>query len=63
MCTTISKQTGDLSVPTFTKCSNETDERIMKSNKYSHDYQNNLQTQEYLPDELKNSLFISPKQL
>lgn len=57
------KQTGDLSVPLHLR---NAPTKLMKElgygdeYKYSHDYANNFAEQEFLPDEIKNTVFYTP---
>lgn len=57
------KQTGDLSVPIHLR---NAPTKLMKElgygeeYKYSHSYENNFSTQEYLPDEIKNTALYKP---
>lgn len=57
------KNTGDLSVPLHlrnapTKLMKDLD--YGKEYKYSHDYDQNFVEQEFLPDEIKNSILYEP---
>jgi putative ATPase len=57
------KQTGDLSVPLHLR---NAPTKLMKElgygdeYKYSHDFANNFDEQEFLPDEIKNTAFYTP---
>jgi putative ATPase len=57
------KQTGDLSVPIHLR---NAPTKLMKElgygeeYQYSHNYANNFSEQEYLPDEIKNTVFYKP---